>query len=637
MHFLDLWRAKLDEGWDLATLWDALRERYGYESARVFLLQGGSSSLAYASGGDIEATELILAGRSPYEGVVGAAIRRGEPLEVLDYARHPQALPERVGYVRSLVVLPLRHAGEDLGALVLLNHREPHAPLTPEQLEELRVFQELLSVHMAYLRARRKNERQRGLIAFMDRIHRINDLDELVPALFQGLARDIAHNAVAVGIVEGGHFRILYGVGEGGQLPRTQGEVIVPATEGSLFRYALDHDEPLLIGDIFDPAVRQIYPVRYFDAEPGREAANMRSYLGVPFRSRSMRGVVSLQSERPWHYGVEELEHLVAVAEVLGYAVEQLRWRGLDRFARRLTQLEWRAGEEREYFAQMLQATTEVWRHAGAALYTHDASGACRFMAASGRLHGLPAELDLGNRRLERPVRFSSRGQVPDHLRPLWRDGWMKGALLVPLGNGLLWVASERGFTEWDEELARSVAREARPHTERLGLQSRLAREAELDPLTGVFNRRRLYLRLRRLIAQADRHDQPFAVAVVDMLDFGKVNNEHGHLVGDRVLARVAQVLQSSLREGDDIYRLGGDEFVLLLPRSGRREGLVAVRRAAEALEADPLLLEHGVRANFGLAAYEPGDTPESLIERADREMYAAKRRGVSVLDPPEA
>ena len=69
------------------------------------------------------------------------------------------------------------------------------------------------------------------------------------------------------------------------------------------------------------------------------------------------------------HYGLDELEHLVAVAEVMGYAIENLRWRGLERFARRLGQLQWRTGEEREFFTQLLLATSEVWHQLGAAFY----------------------------------------------------------------------------------------------------------------------------------------------------------------------------------------------------------------------------------------------------------------------------
>jgi len=361
----------------------------------------------------------------------------------------------------------------------------------------------------------------------------------------------------------------------------------------------------------------------------------MRSYLGVPFRSRSTRGVISLQSVRPWHYGVEELEHLVSVAEVLGYAIEQLRWRAVDRFSLRVAQLEWHAEGEREYFNQLLQALTEVWPNVGAALYTRDPSGAYRRIASSGRAVHLPHALEASVPEAEHPVRFASRFHLPADLRPLWSEPWMRGAMLVPLNRGFLWLYGKNAFTEWDVSLARFVVREVSPRTERFGLHYRLVREAELDPLTGVFNRRKMHERVRRLIDVADFQGRPFALAVVDMFDFGKVNNTHGHLVGDRVLARVAEVLRRSLRDEDDIFRLGGDEFVLLFPHSGYPESHAAVRRIAEALAQDSQLAAYGVSANFGIAVYQPGDTPETLIERADREMYAAKRKGVSVVEQP--
>ena len=133
------------------------------------------------------------------------------------------------------------------------------------------------------------NERQRGLVAFMDEIHKINRLDELTPVLFRSLSCDVVCNAVAVNFIEGALLRILYGLGESGQGPRTIGEAIVPFEKETLTYRVYSSGEPLLIGDITDPMARQMYPVR--SLEPERDEPAPRSFLAVPFESRSTQGV----------------------------------------------------------------------------------------------------------------------------------------------------------------------------------------------------------------------------------------------------------------------------------------------------------------------------------------------------------
>ncbi|WP_287371006.1 sensor domain-containing diguanylate cyclase [Oceanithermus sp.] len=636
MEPLDGWLRQIESGGALDRIWPEIYRHYGYEGVRVFDVHGGTAELTFAEGGEGEPLEELKIVARPWDGVIGRAFNSGELLEVRDYPRHPDALPTRSDFVRSLLVLPLRFGGEDHGAVVMTMHTRPHPGLDAGQLQELRILQSLLSAHAALRRQRRRNERQRGLVAFMDEIHKINRLDELVPVLFRSLSRDVAYNAVAINFIEGASLRILYGVGESGQGPRTIGEAIVPFEKETLTHLVFSSGEPLLIGDMTDPMARQMYPVRTLDPEPERDEPELRSFLAVPFESRSTKGVLSLQSMRPWHYGLEDLEHLVSVAEVLGYAIEHLRWRGLERFARRLGQLQWRAGEEREFFHQLLLATSEVWNQLGAAFFVRETQESpFERIAVTGRVEWLPRRLDPVSLHLEQPLMFSRFRQLPEVFQPLWNPEKMQGGLLLPFGEGFIWLASARGFTEWDLQLARSMMREIRPYAERLGLQARLAREAALDPLTGVYNRRQLDQQLARLASLAARHGHVFSLAVVDMANFGSVNNRYGHLVGDRVLARVAGLLKQALREEDEVYRLGGDEFVIVLPHAGREEGLHAARRAAEVIARDPELSHYGVHANFGLAVYREGDTPEDLLERADREMYAAKKRGLTVLEQP--
>jgi diguanylate cyclase (GGDEF)-like protein len=164
--------------------------------------------------------------------------------------------------------------------------------------------------------------------------------------------------------------------------------------------------------------------------------------------------------------------------------------------------------------------------------------------------------------------------------------------------------------------------------TEQLRVErDRHARAALADELTGVANRRGYSLHLQGL----RRAKHQLAALLVDIDDFKDVNDNHGHAVGDEVLARVAHTLASGIRSGDLVARLGGDEFVALLDDL---DADAAYRRADDLLQrlaAEPwAALAPGLTlaVSIGVAAGAPGDDPEQLVRRADTALYAAKARG---------
>ncbi|WP_117238416.1 GGDEF domain-containing protein [Thermus sediminis] len=151
--------------------------------------------------------------------------------------------------------------------------------------------------------------------------------------------------------------------------------------------------------------------------------------------------------------------------------------------------------------------------------------------------------------------------------------------------------------------------------------QVRFWREQALTcPLTGLPNRRALEMALEREAARVERGERPFALVLLDLDDFKRVNDERGHQEGDRVLRRVAGYLKAHVRQGDLVGRWGGEEFAILLPATDP----LGAERLAERLREGLAAL--GVTASFGVALYR-GDLGE-LFLRADQALYRAKALG---------
>ncbi|NUP50228.1 MAG: GGDEF domain-containing protein [Catenulispora sp.] len=155
---------------------------------------------------------------------------------------------------------------------------------------------------------------------------------------------------------------------------------------------------------------------------------------------------------------------------------------------------------------------------------------------------------------------------------------------------------------------------------------STYVREALTDPLTGLPNRRHLERRLSELTTEGRT---TAALAVLDLDGFKQVNTVHGHIAGDRVLARIAAILADTLRTGDFVARYGGDEFVLLLPETSQTEARAIGRRINAAIaSADwhTIAPRTPIGASIGWTRLGDHSTPEAAIQAADQAMYAVKR-----------
>lgn len=148
------------------------------------------------------------------------------------------------------------------------------------------------------------------------------------------------------------------------------------------------------------------------------------------------------------------------------------------------------------------------------------------------------------------------------------------------------------------------------------------------DELTGVYNRRGFMTEMRRALVLANRQGIGGAVVMIDLDGFKAINDRFGHGAGDAMLARVADMLRRTVREGDSVGRLGGDEFVILMP--GMIEGESAnrvshLRRRTKALSVPWQGHMLSIGASFGYCDYVAGDDLEAILDRADRRMYEQK------------
>ncbi|MEJ7714174.1 MAG: GGDEF domain-containing protein [Thermoleophilaceae bacterium] len=166
-------------------------------------------------------------------------------------------------------------------------------------------------------------------------------------------------------------------------------------------------------------------------------------------------------------------------------------------------------------------------------------------------------------------------------------------------------------------------------------LAKELKRLSERDPLTGLYNRRRLHEEIVRQLATLHRHLRPFGLLVIDLDRFKQVNDTAGHAAGDALLVEVAHALKRQLRTADYVARVGGDEFVVLLPdvKAGTIEAVTekllrSLREIHIPFGATTLTPCASIG---GVTCLPPGDeawTPDSVLHAADLELYTAKAGG---------
>ena len=428
------------------------------------------------------------------------------------------------------------------------------------------------------------------------------------------------------------------GLGSSDDLVILRGERVVasaPTIVAGKVHVGSGQTRTITIGDerfraLVAPAVSDLPSVRFAVVSPQSliDAANSSSrnrlLLGLLFSL----GVVSLIAYFEGRAIVRTLGTLAEAAHGIarGRLTERVPVRGRDEFAllgsafndmanqlqARLAELEDERGRLRgaiARFGEALAATHDVGTLlrviVEAAVEATGATGA-RLTAADGRTVE-SGNLDVEGEHLELPL-TAGRTEF-----------------------GRLTLVGEI-FDDEQRMTAGSLAAHAAVALENARLHRIVERQALVDGLTGIANRRQCEDALTVEISRAERLGTPMTLVLADLDDFKAVNDIHGHTVGDDVLREFAAVLKATVRDSDLAGRWGGEEFMLLLPGTDAAGGANLADRMREALAERSFLGRDGevvtVTCSFGVAQHRSGNHERELFAAADRALYRAKREG---------
>ena len=155
-----------------------------------------------------------------------------------------------------------------------------------------------------------------------------------------------------------------------------------------------------------------------------------------------------------------------------------------------------------------------------------------------------------------------------------------------------------------------------------------LARQASIDGLTGILNRKGFEEGLEKQIGQAIRHDKPLGLIMMDVDNFKDINDRHGHVVGDKILKEVTRLMSENTRIYDIFARWGGEEFMLLVIETDQDKAVQFAEKLRRLVEDGFFGIDSKVTCSFGVAMYRKSEAADEFVHRADEAMYSAKRAG---------
>lgn len=191
----------------------------------------------------------------------------------------------------------------------------------------------------------------------------------------------------------------------------------------------------------------------------------------------------------------------------------------------------------------------------------------------------------------------------------------------IPVSQIILAHYNEDGHTTHLSTIMRDISELKR-------LESQLYYMATHDEQTGLFNRRRFEQCINDEIYRAKRYERGFSLIMFDIDHFKSINDNHGHETGDRVLARLSEVVTSQLRQADVFARWGGEEFMILLPETGLDGAELVAEATRKIIAQTDFRKPRHVTVSLGVTQYRQPESIDSLLTRVDNLLYQAKSEG---------
>ena len=200
-----------------------------------------------------------------------------------------------------------------------------------------------------------------------------------------------------------------------------------------------------------------------------------------------------------------------------------------------------------------------------------------------------------------------------------------------------LYVLPRRRTVLHQDDILKTIVRSLGVALENALHIQHLENVAAIDPLTNCYNRRALNKYLETDIAVAQRYERSMSLVMIDLDDFKKINDTHGHAAGDKVLREVSKAIAACVRQSDLLARFGGEEFVLALPETGLYHATQIAEKLRKRLAS--MSIDIGgrsltVTASFGVASLRKGMDRDALLHDADEMLYLAKYQGKNIVAP---
>lgn len=471
------------------------------------------------------------------------------------------------------------------------------------------------------------------------------ELDDTIQRILEQLNRVVPYDSASVQVLHPGYLQIVGG--RGWDDPQSVLGIRFPIPADNPNTVVIETGEPYLLDDA--PAAHPSFNQHPHD--------HIRSWLGVPLQiGDQLMGMLSVESTEPHDFSEREVRMVATFADQVAIALRNAQSYQAEQERRRMTSAVSQIAQITSSSIDLQSAFDEVCRLTAVAAHADQ----CAVLLQDGEergfaqrsIRGPGGELSPTEERtaaaalaqlLEADLaeQIQAAGvpvQVPtgatDKHEPtsiaLVAPLISRGALLGMLA--LRRTTTGEPFGDAEVSAAATVATTVAGYIEVARLFARTQELATIDPLTGLFNRRGWLQAGLHELDRAERYERPLATLILDLDHFKRINDSHGHPIGDEVLSEVAARLLVCLRKIDLIGRYGGEEFMALLPECDRSSAEMVAERVRRAIESPAFATSAGelfVTTSVGVASSEVEPLNlDTLLRAADQALYAAKRAG---------